>query len=161
MRLGESVRDDLKWETDADFERIGAGLGEQTVIKPATTTEATAIPRKGKARTDEGINFPEWDLGRSGGGLEDAVGTRFKLIARMERQMVADDFWIDPVQVGMELAHGCEINLAGQCGVDGDGSQGGPGPQPIFQRGALRPGIGCVFANRLPHGFAELGFCGS
>lgn len=62
VRLGERVGDDLKRETNADFESIGTGLGKQAVIESATTTEAVSVVIEGKAGADEGVDFVERDF---------------------------------------------------------------------------------------------------
>lgn len=54
----------------------------------------------------------------------------------MEGEMVALHFRIDPPQMRVILAKGGEIHLAGQCGVNRDGPQSGPGLEPITQSSA-------------------------
>jgi hypothetical protein len=113
VRLGEGVGDDLKWETDADFEGVGSGLGEQAVVESAAAAEAVAASVEGEAGADKGVDLMERGFRRVCGGLEDGVGTGMEAVARMEGEVVAVDFRIDPVQLGKVATEGGEIHLSG------------------------------------------------
>jgi hypothetical protein len=157
VRFREGVGDDLEWETDADFESVGAGLGEQAVVKPAATAEAVAAAVEGEAGADESVDFVERHFRRSVSRFEDAVGPGLESVAWMKGEVVAVDFRIDPVQLGMMLAEEGEINLARQCGVDGNSAQSWPCQQPLRQSGTGGIRVNGVSAESLPHAFAERG----
>ena len=158
MCLGKCIRNKLLGKTDADFERVWAGLGEESVIEPATATEATAGFVEGKAGTDKGVDLLEGNFGGTCGGFEQVEGAGAEIVAGVEGEVVAGNFRIDPCQVGAG-ADGCrQIDLARKRRIDGDGAQRGVGEQPFLQGGAGRGGAGVVRTQQPPHGFAELGF---
>ena len=43
MCLRKCIRNNLLGKTDADFECVGAGLGEEAIIEPTPATEAAAL----------------------------------------------------------------------------------------------------------------------
>ena len=158
MCLGKCIRNKLLGKTDADLERVWAGLGEESVIESATATEATAGFIEGKAGTDKGVDLLEGNFGGTGGGFEQIEWAGAEIVAGVEGEVVADDFRIDPCQVGAGADDCGEIHLAGERGIDRDGAQRWVGEQPILQGGAGRGGAGVVLTQQPPHGFAELGF---
>jgi hypothetical protein len=113
--LGKRVGDDLKWETNADFEGVRAGLGEKAVVKSPTTTQPVASAIESEARADEGVDFAERDFRRTLHRLKDAKGSGVERVPGMESEVVASHFRIDPPQMGMLLADRREIHLSGKC----------------------------------------------
>ena len=138
MCLGICIRNKLLGKTDADLERVWAGLGEQSVIESATATEATAGFIKGKAGTDKGVELLEGNFGGTRSGFEQVEGAGLEILAGVEGEVVADDFRIDPCEVGAGDDDCGEIDLARKRRIDGDGAQRGVGEQPFFQGGAGR-----------------------
>lgn len=100
MCLGKCIRNKLFGKTNADLERVGAGLGEDAVVEAATAAETAAIFVEGEAGADEGVDFLKRDFGRIVMGFEDPEGTGVEVAAGMEAEMVAADFRIDPFQIG-------------------------------------------------------------
>ena len=158
MCLGKCIRNKLLGKTDADLDCVGAGLGEQAVVEPATSAEASAGFVEGKAGTNKGVDLLEGNFGRVGGGFEQIKGAGAEIVAGVESEVVADDFRIDPGEVGAGEDDCGEIHLAGERGIDRDGAQRGVGEQPFLQGGASGGGAGFVLTQPPPHGFAELGF---
>ena len=70
--LGKGVGNDLKFETDTDFEGVRAGLGEQAVVETAAAPEAAAVEVEGEAGAEKGIDFLNGDFMSIGGGFENA-----------------------------------------------------------------------------------------
>ena len=83
-----------------------------------------------------------------------------QILACMEGEVVALDSGIDPLEIRMLGEDRREIDLTGQRGVNGDGSQSKVGDEPIFQSLASSGRVVRGVTNHLPHGFAELGFRG-
>jgi len=158
--FGEGVGYALEGETDADFQRIGAGLGEQAVVKPAAAAEAVVVIVEGEAGTDKGVDFAQRDFRGTGGGFENAEGAGNQVVTGMKTEVVADDFREQPGEPGVVGQNSREIDLAGQRRIDGDGAEGGAVEQPLVQGGAGGLGIAGVLAESLPHRLAEQGFCG-
>ena len=96
MCLGKCIRNKLLGKTDADLERVWAGLGEDAVVESAPATEATAGFIEGEAGTDEGVDLLEGNFGGAGGGFEQVEGAGLEILARVEGEVVAGNFRIDP-----------------------------------------------------------------
>ena len=127
MCLGKCIRNKLLGKTDADFECVGAGLGEESVIESATATEATALFIEGKAGTNKGVDLLEGNFGGTRGGFEQVEGAGAEIVAGVEGEVVAGNFRIDPCEVGADADDCGEIHLAGEREIDGDGAQRGVG----------------------------------
>ncbi len=144
-------------KADADFQRAGAGAGEDAVVESAAAAEAPAAGIKGKTGADEGIDFVKRDFDRTGRGFEDIEWAGEMVTADVEGEFGTADFRIDPSKLGMGEDNRRCVNLAGEREVNGDCAEFGMSMKPLFQSGASWSRIERMLGKQLPHEFAELG----
>lgn len=100
-------------EADSDFEGIGSGLSEYSIIKSAAATEPSAAGIEGETGANEGVDLGNGDGGGVGDGFEDPECAGEELAAEVKAELAGVDFREEPAYVGALARQGREIDFAG------------------------------------------------
>lgn len=105
VRFRKRVGHDLMGETDTDFFRFRARVGQHPIIEPAAAAESPAASIEGKARAEEYVDLVGWDFGEGGGWFADAKGSGNQLVRGIlhgvKPEVMLINARINPAVVGM------------------------------------------------------------